>query len=61
MGGERRAEKEAEKMEEQEEEEHSPSITLIHNFEGEEDPPKTDGQPIQVVQKLTVMNACLSQ
>jgi hypothetical protein len=28
-----------------EEEENSPSITVIHNFEGEESPPKTDCQP----------------
>ena len=44
MGRERRAKKEAGKMED-EEDENSPSITAIQNFEGEKSPPKTDGQP----------------
>ncbi len=46
MRRKRRPEKEAEKMEE-EEEENSPSITVIHNFEGEKSPSKPDGQPTQ--------------
>jgi hypothetical protein len=40
-------EKEAGKMEEEEEEENSPSITVMHNFEGENSLPKPDDRPTQ--------------
>jgi hypothetical protein len=47
MGGKRRVEKEAEKMDKMEEEEHSPLVSVIPDLDGLKSASKPDEQPTQ--------------